>query len=278
MTSRSKSKASGPEPVCLAAFGQGAIAFVEALHRKATGPVADLLTGSLEQSRRDGIPLSDSDLEGVAIFFVAVSNDASDAEIDSAIEFALLAGTHDVRVIGIVINPDMTTPENAELAQALAGQVFDARIDIRADACESETQALGWFYAGLRGATRDGALIMEPGWDLSDVLSVLGLPGSRLSLATHPVPKGISLLTAVSKAFIDMEQNGTELVLASGVLVVVWCAPDQILYAREIREVAKIASDAVQGGLHLVLTARSTEPWGDVGACATLVVSTNDVV
>ncbi|RYE48556.1 MAG: hypothetical protein EOP24_06970 [Hyphomicrobiales bacterium] len=256
-----------PEPVRLFAFGQGGAAFVEAIHCESTGPVADLLAGSFNHSRPDGIPLTDSDLEGVAIVFIAVSLDASEAEMNLALEFASRAFAQDLRVIGIVIHPDRHTPENPELTQALEDQVIDARIDMRADATEAEMQALRWFYAGLRGAARDGTLILEPGWDLSDVVSVLDLPGSLLSLATHAVPKGTSLLTAVTKALEDLEQNGTELGLASGVLLVVWCAPDQVLYAREIREVAKAASDAVQGGLHLTLTARSTEPWGDVGAC-----------
>ena len=278
MSSTDQSSAPGElDTVRLVGIGTGGNRLVVALHRGAAGPLADLLDSrtELQNADRDLKQVDDDDVNSVAMLFIAIASDAKEAEIRAALFLAKQALAVDVRVISIVVRAKDNASENVELAEALADQVIDGQIDVQANPTEEELQALRWFYGGLRSLARDGTLILEPGWDLEDVVEVLDLPGSRLSLATSAVPKGVSVLVAVSEALDDLASSGTDLALASGILVVLWRAPDQSLYVRDVRQAARLAADAIgQGGLHLTLTARSKVSWGDIGGCATVVAST----
>ncbi|RYH63556.1 MAG: hypothetical protein EON54_07940 [Alcaligenaceae bacterium] len=262
--------------VRLVGVGVGGGELEQRLLAGAVGPLADLLdTGGSVPAPRRLQDLEGYELDGLAILLVAVAVDGTDEEIHAALFLAWRACFLDVRVICILIHPRGNDGSNPEIEEAMTDQIIDGQIDIWADATEDEMQALRWFYGGLRGVVRDGTLILEPGWDLADVVEVLDLPGSRLSLATHTVPKGASILEAVAEALADLESSGCDLALASGALLVLWRAPDQTLYARDVREAARLAGQALgQGGVHLTLTARSRVPWGEVGGCATVIAST----
>lgn len=270
----------GTASVRLIGIGAAGGRFVAQLHHGARGPLADLLglapttsaAGSSEQ-------IGALELDGLAILFIAIALDAPQDDARSLQVLARRALTRDVQTIGVIVHEGADAAHRGDALSTLLREVLDnemlaGHIDVHQDD-EHALQALRWMYGALSSLTRAGVLILEPGWDLADVVEVLELPGAQLSLAMHTVPKGASMSAAVIGALEDLAAKGVDLALASSILLVLWRAPDQKFYVRDVREASRIVGKALgQGGLHLILTAPSRVPWGEVGACATVVVST----
>lgn len=270
----------GLASVCLIGIGAAGRQFVAQLHEGAHGPLADLL-GPTSASSDDGhaAQIDTLELDGLAILFIAFALDVRHSDARLLQILAHRALMRDVQTIGVIVHEGEGTAHQGDalspvLREVLDSEVLAGRIDIHQDD-EHALQALRWMYGALRSLTRAGVLILEPGWDLADVVEVLELPGAQLSLAMHTVPKGVSMSAAVIGALEDLAAKGVDLALASSILLVLWRAPDQKFYVRDVREASRIVGEALgQGGLHLTLTAPSRAPWGEVGACATVVVST----
>lgn len=270
----------GSASVRLIGIGVAGRRFVAKLHGGAQGPLADLL-GSAPASSDDGSSeqIDALELDGLAILFIAFAFDVSHSDARSLQVLAHRALMRDVQTIGVIVHEGEGAAYKGDalstvLRKVLDSEVLAGRIDIHQND-EHALQALRWMYGALRSLTRAGVLILEPGWDLADVVEVLELPGAQLSLAMHSISKGASMSAAVIGALEDLAAKGVDLALASSVLLVLWRAPDQKFYVREVREACRIVGAALgQGGLHLTLTAPSRVPWGEVGACATVIVST----
>lgn len=269
----------GVASVRLIGIGVAGRRLVAQLHDGAQGPLADHL-GPAPTSSADGSGEIDAlELDGLAILFIAIALDGPQNDARSLQVLARRALLRDVQTIGVIIHKGEGAALPADalstvLREVLDSEVLAGRIDVHQDD-EHALQALRWMYGALRSLTRARVLILEPGWDLADVVEVLELPGAQLSLAMHTVPKGTSMSAAVIGALEDLAAKGVDLALASSILLVLWRAPDQKFYVRDVREASRIVGEALgQGGLHLTLTAPSRVPWGAVGACATVVVST----
>lgn len=266
--------------VRLIGIGAAGRRFVAQLHDGAQGPLADLLGPAPEFSADGNAEQIDAlELGGLAILFIAFALDVSHSDARSLQVLAHRALMRDVQTIGVIVREGEDTAHQGDalstaLREVLDSEVLAGRIDIHQED-EHALQALRWMYGALRSLTRAGVLILEPGWDLADVVEVLELPGAQLSLAMHTVPKSASMSAAVIGALEDLAAKGVELALASSILLVLWRAPDQKFYVRDVREASRIVGEALgQGGLHLTLTAPSRVLWGEVCACATVVVST----
>ncbi|PZQ78311.1 MAG: hypothetical protein DI563_00480 [Variovorax paradoxus] len=221
------------------------------------------------------------DFEGLAIVFLAIGADATDNEMGDAFVLASRCRLNSVTTIGVLLPPEdgcvvgaPTQPSgSAEVGMSDLLEVMDAHVDVPIRALAEHQQGLLWLLTTLRRLHQDGLFILEPAWDLNDLLETLDLPGAKLKLAVRSVEQADSV-EAVNQAIIDLQASSADLQSASGLLVVLWQSSTRRLTVREVRDAGWHASQALgQGGMHMVLVARAPGHWIGVGACATLVAS-----
>ncbi|NDZ12783.1 hypothetical protein C7T35_10500 [Variovorax sp. WS11] len=275
---------SGPqnEPVRLIGIGSKAATFIQQLCGNAPDPLAPLLVDHSAWMEADGRP-GGVDFTSVVFLFVVIGADATKKEVGDAALLAWRAHLNAVSTIGVFLvgegesgtlaRPTRVSNSARESEEALR-QLVDGCIDLEPSQVTDGLESLRWLCTTLRGLAREGVLILEPAWDLNDVLEVLDLPGAALSLATRTVGEGLPISLAVAQALDDLEDSGIELESANGILLVLWQSTKWRLTVQEVQRASRCAASALgQGGLHLVLTARAGKLWEGVGACATVVVS-----
>lgn len=270
----------GRESVRLIAFGRSAARFVMQMCKEAPDPLVPLLTDHLSWIDAD-VGLAGLDVEGLAIVFVAVAADATDNEMGDAFGVASRCRLNSVTTIGVLLPPEdgrvvgaPTQPSgSAEVGISDLLEVLDAHVDIPIPALAEHQQGLLWLLTTLRRLHEEGLFILEPAWDLNDLLETLELPGAKLKLVVRSIEQA-DIVEAVNQAVTDLQASSADLQSASGLLVVLWQSSTRRLTVREVRDAGWHASQALgQGGMHMVLIARAPGHWIGVGACATLVAS-----
>lgn len=284
--------------VLLLAFGISGLHFIE---RVSAG------TSKRPKKTRSRIPLADAgyrrhrcvaelDLSYVSFLFLALGIDATDIDVEEAIQATQLAKSQGVITVAVTIGsagrrdldsdsstswslPWLSTSPSSSQVPKLGRLLrrVDGQIAVRESQMLHDTDAFGWFYGTLRSLSKKGLLLLEPAWDLHDVTEVLDLPGARLVLTTRTVEAGETASTALEDVLIDLQNGDVDLALASGVLAIVWQQPSNRLTVRDISTIGRTVRAAIgAGGQHMVLSAQSKHAeaqLGTVGASVTLVVS-----
>ncbi|MDN4590272.1 hypothetical protein DBA29_17420 [Xenophilus aerolatus] len=247
---------------------------------RAPDPLVPLLRDHLKWINADG-QLAGLDVEGLAIVFLAIGADATDNEVGDAFILASRLRLDNVTTIGVLSPPEdgrtvgasMQPSAYTETWMADLLELLDAHLEIPIQMLAEHQEGLLWLLTTLRRLHQDGLLILEPAWDLTDLLETLDLPGAQLKLIFRSVEQA-DIDEAVSQAITDLQASNADLQSATGMLVVLWQSSTRRLTVREVRDAGWQASQALgQGGLHMVLVAHAPGPWAGVGACATLVAS-----
>ena len=270
------------EPVRLLAIGGTGMHFARALRHNARTDdfESPKLEDLIEMVRR-------FDFDGVAFLFIVIGMDATDLEVGQGMLLAQRASKRNAFTIGVFVErmpsaEEALIPSDSRCVQPEASLLLlmglvDGRVETLSCNSEDDVDALRWFYGTLRALGQEGVLILEPGWDLHDVVEVLDLPGACLTLLTRTVDVGGTAVTAVQEALADLESQGVELALAGGVLLIIWQGPPHRLTVQQASTMSHMLHGALgAGGQHLIVSARATpDPsWTvEIGACATLVVS-----
>lgn len=264
----------------LIAFGRSAARFVKQMCDRAPDPLVPLLADHLSWIDADG-QLAGLEVEGLAVVFLAIGADATDNEVGDAFILASRFRLNNVTTIGVllpqedecVVGTSMQPAAAAEVWMAHLLALLDAHLDIPIQLRAEHRDGLLWLLTTLRRLHQDGLFILEPAWDLTDLLETLDLPGAQLMLIFRSVEQA-DISEAVSQAITDLQASNADLQGASGLLVVLWQSSSRRLTVREVRDAGWQASQALgQGGLHMVLVAQAPGAWTAVGACATLVAS-----
>lgn len=264
----------------LIAFGRSAARFVMQMCKEAPDPLVPLLADHPTWIDATGrfVGLDD---EGLAIVFLAFGSDATEDEVGDALVLASRCRLSSVTTIGVLLPPEdgrvVGAPSqpsgSAEVGVSDLLEVLDAHLDVSIPARAEHQQGLLWLLTTLRRLHQDGLFILEPAWDLNDLLETLDLPGAKLKLAVRSVEQA-DIVEVVNQAIADLQASSADLQSAGGMLVVLWQSSTRRLTVREVRDAGWHASQALgQGGLHMVLVARAPGHWQGVGACATLVAS-----
>lgn len=226
-------------------------------------------------------------MHGVVILFVALALDATEVEVNVALTLMQRlrqeggsAGSASY-VIGILLYPEgnelddhivVDLESTANFIRGLDGRIG---VDVRTEGLVC--QSIGWLYAALRKLTVDGVLILEPAWDLQDVVEVLNLPGSNLRLATVKVAPAETYPSALDRAIELLVLEGVELEFAGGILMVLWHPASDRHSSREMRELTRELDQRFDHGvLQLMLRVTSHRDLPKARACMTLVISTWD--
>jgi len=270
------------EPVRLLAIGSTGMHFARALRHGARSDDFESLKPEdlTEMVRR-------FDLDGVAFLFIVIGMDATDLEAGQAMQFVQRAAERSVFTIGVIVEPapsaeEALNPVDSRRVQPVASLLLlmglvDGRVETLSCNSEDDVDALRWFYGTLQALGQESVLILEPGWDLHDVVEVLDLPGACLTLLTRTVDVGGTAVAAVQEALADLESQGFELALAGGLLLIVWQGSPHRLTVQQASTMSRMLREALgAGGQHLIITARATQAPSHntgAGACATLVVS-----
>lgn len=264
----------------LIAFGQGAALFVKQMCDRAPDPLVPLLADHQIWIDADGPPAG-LDVEGLAIVFLAIGVDATDNEVGDAFILASRLRLNNVTTVGVLLPSEdacvagasMQPSAFAEVWMADLLELLDAHLDIPNRLRAEHREGLLWLLTTLRRLHQDGLFILEPAWDLTDLLETLDLPGAQLKLIFRSVDQA-DIDEAVNQAITDLQASNADLQSASGMLVILWQSSSRRLTVREVRDAGWQASQALgQGGLHMVLVAQAPGAWTAVGACATLVAS-----
>lgn len=264
----------------LIAFGRSAARFVKQVCDRAPDPLVPLLADHLSWIDADG-QLAGLEVEGLAVVFLTIGADATDKEVSDAFILASRFRLNSVTTIGVLLPSEdgrvagasMQPTASAEVWMADLQELLDAHLNIPIQLQAEHREGLLWLVTTLRRLHQDGLFILEPAWDLNDLLETLDLPGAQLKLIFRSVEQA-DVAEAVNHAIADLQASNADLQSASGMLVVLWQSSTRRLTVREVRDAGWQASQALgQGGLHMVLVAQAPGPWLGVGACATLVAS-----
>lgn len=277
-------------PVRLAAFGSTAIDFSRRLHEDATGPLADMITDHYPWQESEDLTTTVRvyDFDGIVFLFIVIGTDATEYEIGRAIVLAGKASEREVITIGVFVKPQVVkyahiTPyASKRSAQPVILLTFlmdlvDGKIETLLNYSVHDIDAVAWFYGTLRSLGTQRTLILEPAWDLDDIIEVLDLPGARFKLLMQTVEVGRTAVGALQETLVDAKAKGIELQLASGIVLIVWQGPPHRLTVRQVSEMGRMLHTAMgAGGQHLILTARTEIEATQslhIGACAILVIS-----
>ncbi len=277
----SASRPTGIESVRLIGFGQAAARFINELRELAPEPLVPLLTDHPAWMEANGRRIG-TDLKGLAFLFMVIGVDATEREVSDALTLAFRAQQDDVTTIGAFLHTERDGPDATPLqplaedsvSMPMLMDMVAGYVDVPCREWVDQLDALRWLATTLRRLHEEEIMVLEPAWDLYDLLETLDLPGASLKLLTRTVPVGEPATAAVGQALDDLIANGADLNLASGLLLVLWQSGKRRLKLSEVRAAGWTASQALgPGGQHMVLVARAGPDWDGVGACATVVCS-----